>query len=150
MKRMIAFVFVIVLLISLVSIDNDSELKFSMAESGVLVTSKALEDKECFCSGNEYYSSFEGDELINLLEDINQYENVKGVNLYFSNDVPLNYFQSQIDYLESETIENVGLLLGYCKDYNDFVWTEGKKINVQLAKIENGWVLGFPMILTGF
>ena len=34
--------------------------------------------------------------------------------------------------------------------YKEFEFIDGKKINVQLAKTDDNWVLGFPMILTGF
>ena len=152
MKRMIAFIFFVVFAV-LCSGETASFTKadFSLAERAVMVSSTPIDNKNNFFSGGNFYTYFESEELKELLQKINQIEGVKGFNLYFSSDVKYDYFQSQIDFVgDLKEIDEMIVYQGYSKFYSRFVWLDGKKNNVQLAKTTQGWVLGFPVILTGF
>ena len=36
------------------------------------------------------------------------------------------------------------------EEFDDYIWVDGKKLNFQLVQKDDGWLLGMPMILTGF
>ena len=152
MKKMIAFLLLAVLALFLKGKLPLSFDEFDNVERVVIVSKTRIDDCDnCIENGDDFYCVFEGENVKNILDNIQEQEEIKGVNLYFSKDTKLSYFQEKLDYLSDKSqIDDVEIYYGYYKGYQDFEWLEGKKINVQLARVEDGWIMGFPMILTGF
>ncbi|MBQ8909035.1 MAG: hypothetical protein IJY90_01955 [Clostridia bacterium] len=150
MKRMIAFIFAVLSLLC-INFTQKQQIDFSCAQRAVLITSNPFENKDFLCSGSDYYTHFEGDEVGEVLTSLHEVQGLKGLNLYFSNALDLSYFRSKIDYLSDKTIVgDYDIYYGYCNQFEDFKWVDGKKVNVQLAKTADGWIMGIPIILTGF
>lgn len=153
MKRMIVFLFTAVVLIATKFIDNQPNFnEFEEVESVVVVCSVENEYMDyIFQSGEDYYYHFEGEKAFFILQNLDVFVGMEGLNLYFSNTVDFSYFSSRLDFLGEETlVEGNKVYYGYYKGYKKSEIIDGKKINVQLVQTEDGWIMGLPMILTGF
>ena len=149
---MIAF-FILVVSLLFTNYSSKNNFKtFKEAESVLIVTSQKVEGVDLLVeNGEEFYYLFEGEKTQKIFEKLDLFEGMKGVNLYFSGDLTLSYFQKKLDYITDKSqVEGSDVYYGYFKGYTGYKLIEGKKINTQLAKVEDGWVLGFPIILTGF
>ncbi len=82
-------------------------------------------------------------------DKINNYE---GVVFYFSKETKLDFFEDicSFAFTQPSKVEDMNVYYGFCPDFSKFVLHENKKVNFQLAEREGDWVLGFPLILTGF
>ena len=152
MKKMIAFLLCGGLLLAGKNLPNRSFDLFENAEKMIVVSEKRIEqfDDE-FISGNDYYYTFQAKEIEKNFSILDEKDGIKGLNLYFNQEMPLSYFQNKLDFLGDET--NLGenkIYYGYYSYYKHFKWIDGKKINVQLVQTAEGWILGMPLILTGF
>lgn len=153
MKKMIAFLLCGVLMLFAKGAFPSEIKSFDQAIKMVVVCEKELSYLENpFQSGQDFYYTIEGDKIATSLDSIKQdQKNIKGINLYFSCETPLSYFQERIDYLgEKQMLGETEVYYGYYIYYQNFKWLDGKKINVQLVYTNQGWILGLPLILTGF
>lgn len=152
MKKMIVFFILIVSLLFTDYSPKDTFGIFKEVQSVLIVTSKEAENVDKLIeNGDEFYYLFEGDKAPKILEKLELFDDIKGINLYFSCDLDLSYFKTKLDYMTDKTdVEGSDVYYGYYTGYKEFEFIDGKKINVQLAKTDDNWVLGFPMILTGF
>ncbi len=120
-------------------------------------------EKVCFVSANQYESSdFDsvpcGDKFFNYcsletakksLEDVK--ENIDGIQFYLnSEDVDSVLNALKATFIYSETVGDVLVYYAYTTFYDDCVFVNGRKINVQIATYQDKLIVGFPMILTGF
>ena len=152
MRRMIAFLLCGFMLFLLKGGKLPTLSIFDKAQRVVLVLDEENHNyKNAVQNGNDFYYSFEGESMREVLENLNEMQTLKGVNLYFSKDLPLSYFQERLDYLgEKSTVEEMDIYYGFFKNYHKFELVNAKKVNVQLVFGEDGWVMGLPLILTGF
>ncbi len=76
----------------------------------------------------------------------------EGIVFYFKLNVPFQYFQKIFgSSLTNPTkVQGREVYYAYHDDFNKYVVHKNKKVNAQLAKTPEGWILGFPLILTGF
>ena len=151
MKGMIAFVLFIAMLIALSVVPNRQTAVFSNAELGIVVTSIPFQDDNFICSGGDYYSIINKQDIGEILQTQNKIEGFKGINLYFNETMSLQKLKKQVDFVsEKSLINGQEIYMGYSKNFDDFVWIDGKKVNLQIASTQNGYVVGIPLILTGF
>lgn len=125
--------------------DFSSFLEF---DNMVVVSSEKLSD-DYVQNGEEYYSVFKQSEGLSIIEN---WENVvaKGVNLYFV-DKNFEYFAKRVENIQKiGDIEGQPCWQGYYSGFKDFRYINKKKINFQLVQTNEGWIMGFPYILTGF
>ena len=55
------------------------------------------------------------------------------------------------DYIyQGGSAQDYLIYYGYYSNFKDYRYVDGKKINFQLAKTGEGWILGLPLIETGF
>lgn len=124
---------------------------FSAYKEVVIVTKEnpQVENFNKLQNGNQFYIKCN---KTNCLKVVDQIEKIDGVVLHFSKETPLKYFQSLLNYDLSiqRNIEKSQVYYGYTSSFDGYVICNQKRVNVQLAKTSNGWVLGVPMILTGF
>ncbi len=150
MKRMIAFLIVAIAvsISAFLCVDLPHNEDY---ESVVVVSAQEnLIDGEVIKNGNDFYyylSKKNAEKVIKTLD----LDKVSGIVYYFSNK-SLDYFNKKLNYSLTSP-SNVGdrtVYYGYDKSYYDFRLIDGKKMNVQLANDGERWILGYPMILTGF
>ena len=77
---------------------------------------------------------------------------IHGISFYFSNDKKFDDFNKKFGYTLTEDgcLDGYSIYRGFYEGYKDFRYIDGKKINVQIAFVEETWIVGFPLILTGF
>ena len=148
MKRMIAFIFLIFALIGIAIFKADipHEIDFDRV---VVISSKTLNYSN-IKNGNDYYYTFDKKQTDELRKiDICD---IKGLVFYISKQYKIDTFQKKFNFLitNKSKIDEKDAYYGYDKNYHDFRIIDGKKINFQLVKSESNWILGYPIIMTGF
>ena len=150
MKKMIALIFVIVTLFALnLSFSDDKSIDF---ESVVIVsTNSDLDIGEFVQNGSDYYYKLNKQEGTKTLKTLAP-NCVKGLVYYVSNKYNLEYFKNKFNFYlsDSSLIEERTVYYGYDSSFKDFNYINGKKINVQLVNDGSQWIVGYPLILTGF
>ncbi len=152
MKRMVAFIFIILAFFGVGLFKNDS-LDINDYERVVIVSK--LDDLTNKGSkvqnGEDYYYYLNYQEGESVRKNLSSYQ-ISGIIFYLSKEYSFNSFNKKFDYTLSakSIVEDNDVYYGYDKDYSDFRLVGGKKINLQLVKSDNNWILGYPMILTGF
>ncbi len=149
MKRMIGFFIMIILLLLVGFIKEDNFSAFYSFSKMTLVTTEKLDSMtEPIISGNQYYYTFENtNENIKLLED-NSFDCYI---FYFDIELSANKLMKNFDYIyQGGSTQDYLIYYGYYSNFKDYRYVDGKKINFQLAKTAEDWILGFPLIETGF
>ncbi len=152
MKRVIVFIFLIILLLPLSFIEKKDCLDFDYEKITVVSEKSNLNlSVNVVKSGKDYYYTVEKESKKIELKDLD-FDNVKGIVLYISKKYSIDYFKKIFNYniSYSKIIEEKNIYTGYYKDYDDYRIVDGKKIIFQLVEYKNKWILGFPLILTGF
>lgn len=150
MKRLLAFLFIAVLAFSLFP-NKESKLFDNVSIDRVCLVANCelnLEDK--IVSGNQFYYKMN---RLQAKQEFNQNrKNIDGVVLYFDGTKKLNdiidYYK--ISYYRGESVDNYDIYYGYSSYFNESYNLNGKRQNVQIAKLDNEIIVGFPAILTGF
>ncbi len=152
MKRLIAFIFIILFSFMLLIIKDNNEIFDCNCEKMVIVSNNEnlLEDCQKIFNSDDVYFIVEKEEKEKI--DNLDFSYVKGVVLYFNKNVNLNYFNKRFNYtlFGGKSIEDRQVYYGYDKNYCDYRIIENKRVNVQLVKTENEWIVGYPLIITGF
>ena len=152
MKKMLSFVLVVVCLSSVFQFKGGISVfdKFENAQ------------KVCFVSMEEYEFAFEkqkcGDLCFNFCEFRDAKENfqnvcndIEGVEFYLSNVSAKDVLQKlQITQYSKSEVQNMMVYYAYTPLYDDYVWVEGKKVNLQIVEKEGLVVCGFPAVITGY
>lgn len=149
MKKMIAFFIATIFALAMKHFVQDDFSSLLDFDKMIVVSSEQLSE-EYILSGQDYYNIFTQEEGVSLMDTWEEVDE-KGVNLYFSADKTLSYFEQRVENLtQTSNVENYSCWQGYYFGYKDFRWINKKKINFQLVKTDEGWIMGFPQILTGF
>lgn len=148
MKKMIAFFMAsfCAMVVKYFTVDDFSAL---LDFDRIVVVSTEQLCEKYVKNGDDYYNYFSKEEGEVLLKD---YENInaKGVNLYFSGK-DFDYFAKLTENIQRvDDVEGNACWQGYYSGFKDFRYISKKKINFQLVQTEDGWIMGFPYILTGF
>lgn len=153
MKKLIAFVLLVSILISFgrnVGKDNVFDIFFN-ASKVCLISEKQfdIDAKEKVVCGEKifYYCD------VNVAKDayVKEMQYIDAVQFYFENEEIERILQKVgvRHYWESQ-IGDLKIYCGYSILFDDFVWVDGKKVNVQIAVREGEIICGFPVILTGY
>lgn len=151
MKRLIVFLFVLLAVSG--SFCFVSKIEPIFAVDGV--------DKVCFVSSAEFGGRFEsvkcGDKFFNFCtfeeakEKASLVKTCDAVQFYAKqSDLKKLLAQIKFQQLSCEEIEGIEICYGFSPCYASAVLLDGKKVNVQIAKVDGNVIVGFPMILTGF
>ena len=148
MKRMIAFIFILFALfgVAVIKVNMPKVLDYDRV---IIISNKKLNYSN-IKNGNDFYYTFDKNQTKELKE-INICD-IKGMVFYISKQYSIDNFQKQFNFLitNKSKIDEKDVYYGYDKNYHDFRIIDGKKINFQLVKSEDNWILGYPMIMTGF
>ncbi len=153
MKRVIVFVFLILCLV----MTNLGKLQRNplFAIDGV--------EKVCFISGDSFDAygvetvkcgelAFNFCSVETARKNLRNFnKNLLGIQFYFSNvqkDDILKSLKSEI--VCEEAINKLKVLNCYTPYYQDCIYINGKKVNMQIALSEENIVAGFPVLLTGY
>ena len=154
MKKLIVFVMILCCLASTAVFKIEKNVLFEL--QGI--------NRVCFVSDEKFDSEsvevvVSGSQFFNYCSLTTAKENLKefanksqGVQLYFENK-DLEVLKKELKFQEVTQIkiENLTIYCGYTPFYQNCVYVENKKVNVQIAiSDENKIVAGFPVILTGY
>ena len=120
-------------------------------------------ERVCFVSAESYQNkSVEvvpcGDKFFNFCslsvakDNLDSFKkNIDGLQFYL-NESTLEELVLQLNCQKVETsaIDGMTIYYGYTPYYQDSVYLDGKKVNIQIVLKEGKVVVGFPMILTGY
>ena len=152
MKRLIAFISIVLLSFLVLLSYKNNKIFDCNYEKFVVVTKNEnlLKDCEKIVNGDNVYFIVEKEQK-DKVENLN-FSDTLGVVFYFNKNIKFNNFNRRFNYSLSggKSIEGRQVFYGYDKNYSDFRLIENKKVNVQLVRTENEWILGYPLILTGF
>lgn len=147
-NAMFLFVLIFVGLFATKIFDNKSI--FNLCQNYQKVTIVSHQNIDCsaekISNGNLNYYTFNSQNLPQ------QNYNVEGIVFYFSPQTSIKYFQKlfKSSFTKSTSIQGREVYYGFHTDFNKYVVHKNKKVNAQLAQTSEGWILGFPLILTGF
>lgn len=124
---------------------------FERYEKVILVTENNIMHETKIVNGEKkYYTYLKNQEgrAIDVLTDLS----CEGLVFRFSESLDLEYFKNLFNFnlSDSKEIANLQVYSGYTSLFNRFIFENNKKINVQVAKTNSGWIVGLPVILTGF
>ena len=150
MKKMIGFFLIIALLIGASLLNGFSHEIISSYNKLVIVSSNYVEEYKdnAIESGGKYYYFFDAENEF----DYEKFGNIEGLNFYFDKNTPFSFFENNVDFIyKSEgEINGYDIYYGYTVKYKDFLNINNKKVNFQLVNTHDEWIMGFPLILTGF
>lgn len=151
MKRMIAFLFGLTILFSISFFKTDNFSIVNDFEKLVVVSKEPLLYQNYQISGNQYYYTLSNIEGKKFLEDKNDHD-IEGYIFYFNNSFDFDNFSKDVEFLieKNTQITNYDIYYGYYSKFDDYRYVNNKKINFQLVHNDEKWILGFPIILTGF
>lgn len=113
--------------------------------------------KEDFCksskvkNGNLNYYTYLQNEKGSLKKCLEDFDS-EGIVFYFPLEKGDKYFKQKLNYTftDAKIISGRKVYSGFLRGFDKFVMIDAKKINVQIAKTDEFWVVGLPLILTGF
>ncbi len=152
MKRLVVFMFL------LCCLGSTALFKF---ESNPLFNLEGVE-KVCFIADAELVEAegvncgdlvFNYCSLSTAKKNLSEYEkNSIGVEFYFQSDVNLEKILTilKADIVTKIEYENLTVLSAYTPYYQNCVYVDGKKINLQIAISDTNIIAGFPVLLTGY
>ena len=150
MKKMIGFFLIIALLIGASVLNGVNNEIISSYNKIAIVSSNYVEDYKdsAIESGGKYFYFFDNESLI----DYEKFGNIEGLNFYFDKNTPFSFFEDNVDFIYKSDgkVNGYDIYYGYTVKYKDFLNINNKKVNFQLVKTQNEWIMGFPLILTGF
>lgn len=152
MNKMIAFFVAIISMIAFMRFNPDA-ISMDGCEKVVVVTENQYEnlDENPIKNGADFYHVLTGEKIKYFADNMSNIS-YKGLSLYYNKDFKLGdlekMFSAQIN--SGSGVDGYEIYYGYCPKYKDCRQINGKKINLQLVKTDDGWIAGFPLILTGF
>ncbi len=152
MKKLIAFFIIAIFLFAASYLKIDDFSLFQDYTHVVIISSKPYSQLEMQAqNGEQYYYDFNNTAEDKKRMEIIDKNNIDGYVFYYQLDKELDDFMTCFDFIyQGKTIDTYKVYYGYYSGYNDFCYVSGKKINFQLVKNENSWLLGFPLIITGY
>ena len=153
MKKIVVFVLLICCLFTtmLVKVEKNPLFEISGVEKVCFVSGKnyACEGISSVQCGSKFFNFCSLETAKERLEDLKK--NMEGLQFYFE-EVSLQEVASALKFevVMLDKLENMTVYCGYTPYYQDCVYLNNKKINVQIAEQNGKIVAGFPMILTGY
>jgi len=151
MKRMIALFFVLVTLFGIKFLNEKTFPCLNFQKLIIISKYSELYDREKVQNGNQFYYTFNQEEGLKALKEIN-IPKIDGLVYYFDKKIGLDFIKNKINfsYEAKEEIEGMKIFYGYDKSYPDFRFLNGKKINCQIVQNSTNIIVGYPMILCGY
>ncbi len=152
MKKLLVFVFLLTCLgcTTFFKLETNPLFNLNGVDRVCFISSVALDKTESVNCGDMVFNYCS---LSTAKENLSDFkEDLIGVEFYFDESVNLDEI---LTILKAEIIsqfesDNLVVLSAYTPYYQDCVYVNGKKVNVQIA-ISGGCVIaGFPMLLTGY
>ncbi len=151
MKRLIVFVLLLCCVATTLLVGYKSNPLFNLegVERVCFVSNRAYDDLESVNCGDLVFNFCT---METAKQNLKRYtDGAKALQFYFedvSKEVLLKKLMATV-ICESE-VEGVTVIVAYTPYYQDCIFVDNKKANLQLAEKDGQLVAGFPAILTGF
>ncbi len=154
MKKLILFILIIACLFPtmLEKVETNPLFDMQNVEQVCFISENKFEvdGVESVKSGDLYYNYCS---LSIAKANLNEFKkNMKGFQFYFKKEPIENIIQKlKVDILEQITLEDGrNVLCGVTPYYDNYIYMDSKRVNLQISISENEVVVGFPIILTGY
>lgn len=153
MKKLIVFGLVLLCLVSTLSVKIETNPLFALknVEKVCFVSNTKMieDDVETVVCGDKYFNfcslSVAKENLKKIEKDLD------GIQFYLQNTSFEELTkQLKLQIVTSNQIEGLTIICGYTPYFQDCIYLDNKKVNVQIAVKSNEIVAGFPAILTGY
>lgn len=153
MKKFIVFMLIIGCLVSTFHFKSQTSpiLSLKNIENVCFVNDKKFEyaDIQNIESGNLVYNYCSLSTARKYLNELQK--DCKGIQLYFDSlDFKEILKTLKAEIISQSEIEGIKILYCFTPYYDQAIFQDGKKINLQIALKEGKMIAGFPLILTGY
>ena len=152
MKKLISFLLIVACLCSAFQFKDNAELfdKFKDAQKVCFAMEEecdfAFERQKC---GELYFNFCAFEEAKKNFESV--CERLEGVGFYLSNVSAKEVLRKlQISQYSQSEVQGLAIYYAYTPLYDDYVWVEGKKVNLQIVEKDGCVVCGFPAVITAY
>lgn len=153
MKKMIVFGLILLCLTStlFVKIETNPLFELKGVEKVCMVSAKDYggDNVESVACGNKYFNFCTLKTAKEKIKEISK--DVDGIQFYINNTTFKELCRIlKIEIVTFSEVDEMMIYCGYTPYYQNCVFLEDKKVNVQIAVKNEQIVAGFPMILTGY
>ena len=153
MKKLMLFLLVLACLIPTMfsKVDTNPLFYLDGVEKVCFVAERKFEVEgvEVVQSGNLYYNYCSLETARENIKDFNR--KLRGFQFYFKDcDVQGLLTKLKCEILTTTEIGNMTVLCGYTPYYENNIYVNSHKVNLQIAETEDEVIVGFPLILTGY
>lgn len=153
MKKLVIFILILVCTVSSLFVKNDINPIFNLSnvEKVCIVSASNLqygEDIESVACGDKYFNYCSLEIAKTKIKEIGN--NFDAIQFYLSGEIDKFLSKMKFEQISTSRIENIDIYYGYTPYYQDCIFVDGKKVNMQVAVVDGSIIAGFPMILTGY
>ena len=150
MKKLISFI-LIVFMISLTLFIKNGENPLFFCEKvykTCFVVDESIKSDDMTTCGNKNFLSFNRDDGYKFIKSGT---NVDAMQFYLR-DITLDYLLDllKVSIIEEQNVDNFHTIYGYSPYYQECIFIDDKKVNVQIVTENDVIIAGFPLILTGY
>ena len=152
MKRMIAFLFLMISLICFAFFKDDFSTCASLNYYQIsLISKENYSDLSQYSlqNGNQFYYTLAREDAVKLR--LENYD-LDGIVYFLDENFDVGKFLNSSEFFyQGQSLDNgYEIYYGYDRDFDDAINLNGKKINFQLVVRENDILIGIPLVLIGY
>ena len=153
MKKLLVFILILACCISSVFIKNDINpiFNFSNIDKVCIVSASNFQNDgeiESVACGDKYFNYCSLDVARTKIRELKN--DFDAIQFYLSGNVDEFLNKMKFQLVSTSSIEGIEIYYGYTPYYQDCVFVDGKKVNMQVAVVGESIIAGFPLILTGY
>lgn len=150
MKRVVFFIVIIAVIVAPM-FASKQKFDYQGVEKVAVVSTQALqlENAGIIQNGGQNIYSLSIEDYLRQKDLIKNYD---GIVLFYPQDTSFDKLKNcwQISWHYQSEVEGMQIVYAFSLLVEDFLFLNGKKVNLQIAWSQSGVMVGLPLILTGF
>lgn len=150
MKRVVFFIVIIAVIVAPM-FASKQKFDYQGVEKVAVVSTQALqlENAGIIQNGGQNIYSLSVEDYLRQKDLIKDYD---GIVLFYPQDTSFDKLKNcwQISWHYQSEVEGMQIVYAFSPLVEDFLFLNGKKVNLQIAWSQSGVMVGLPLILTGF
>lgn len=150
MKRVVFFIVIIAVIVAPM-FASKQKFDYQGVEKVAVVSTQALqlENAGIIQNGGQNIYSLSIEDYLRQKDLIKNYD---GIVLFYPQDTSFDKLKNcwQISWHYQSEVEGMQIVYAFSPLVEDFLFLNGKKVNLQIAWSQSGVMVGLPLILTGF
>lgn len=151
MKKIFVFILILVCFVSSAFVKNDINpiFGFDNIDKVCIVSASDLQDDETqsVACGDKYFNYCSLNVAKTKIQECKDFD---AIQFYLTEDLEEFFKRMKFETIKTSNIENIDIYYGYTPYYQNCIFMDGKKINMQVAVVDQNIIAGFPLILTGY